>query len=148
MTLIPEVFPKLRTRKKIVRSMPKKSRFRGSVEKQHGKCPQSLLKFEEQLLYHIYWSVGRQLTYKKSLLVRCKTSKLLSNTLSADGKYSLLDTDNLAQGIQRQLSQKQKTLCQFFSSFLKSSLNLEHFQKKDETHTWVISEITDSQKHG
>ena len=29
-----------------------------------------------------------------------------------------------------ELSQKQKTLSQFFSSFLKSSFNLEHFQTK------------------
>ena len=47
-----------------------------------------------------------------------------------------------------QLSQKQKTFSQFFSKFLKSSLNFEHFQKKDDSHSWVISEITDSKKHG
>ena len=29
-----------------------------------------------------------------------------------------------------ELSRKQKTLSQFFSSFLKTSLNFEHFQKK------------------
>ena len=54
MTLIADVFPKLRTPKNMVKSMPKKSRFKGSVEKQHGKCAQTLLKFERQLLYHIY----------------------------------------------------------------------------------------------
>ena len=36
-TLIAYVFPKLRTPKKMVRSMPKKSRFRTSLEKQHAK---------------------------------------------------------------------------------------------------------------
>ena len=35
--------------------------------------------------------------------------RLFPNTLSADGKYSLLDRDNLAQRIQMLLSQKQKT---------------------------------------
>ena len=29
-----------------------------------------------------------------------------------------------------QLSQKRKIFCQFFFTFLKSTLNLEHFQKK------------------
>ena len=53
MTLIAEVFPKLRTPKNIVRSMPKNSRFRGSVQKQDGKCAQSIFKIEGQLLYHI-----------------------------------------------------------------------------------------------
>ena len=37
MTLKADVYPKLGTPKNIVGSMPKKSRFRGSVEKQHGK---------------------------------------------------------------------------------------------------------------
>ena len=47
-----------------------------------------------------------------------------------------------------ELSGTQKTFFQFFSSFLKSSLNLEHFQKKHDSHNSYISEITDSQKHG
>ena len=47
-----------------------------------------------------------------------------------------------------QLSQKQKTFSEFFCAFLKSSLNFEHFQKKDDSHSWGISEITDSKKHG
>ena len=38
MTLIANVFPKLRSPKNMVRSMPKKSRLRGSVVNQHGKC--------------------------------------------------------------------------------------------------------------
>ena len=65
-----------------------------------------------------------------------------------DGKYSLVNTDNLKQPIQMQLSRKQKTFSDFFSAFLKSSLNFEHFQKKDDPHGWYISEITDSEKCG
>ena len=34
-----------------------------------------------------------------------------------------------------ELSKKQKTFSLFFASFMKSSLNLEHFQKKDHPHT-------------
>ena len=37
MTLIADVFPKLGTPKSMGRLMSKKSRFRGSVENQHGK---------------------------------------------------------------------------------------------------------------
>ena len=47
-----------------------------------------------------------------------------------------------------QLSQKQKTFSEFFFAFLKSSLNFEHFQKKDDSHRSDISEIRDSEKHG
>ena len=127
MTLIAEVFPKLRTRKNLVRSTSKKSRFKGTFGKQHGKQAQTLLKFEWKHLYRIYWSLWRQLTSKKSLLVICKISRLFPNTLSADGKYSLLNRHNLMQPIQMQLSRKLKTFYEFFFAFLKSSLNFEHF---------------------
>ena len=49
MTLIADVFPKLRTPKNMVRSMPKKSGFRGSYKKQHGKRAQTLYKLEGHL---------------------------------------------------------------------------------------------------
>ena len=148
MTLIADVLPNLQTQKKLVRSMPKKSRFKWSFIKQHGKCIQTLLKSQGQLLYHIYSSLLRQLSYKKSLLVICKISRRFVNTLSADGKYSLFNRDNLTQPIQMQLSRKQKTFSEFFCAFLKSSLNFEHFQKKYDSHSWGISKITDSEKQG
>ena len=148
MTLIAEVFPKLRSPKNKVRSMSIKSRFKGNFKKQHGKWAQTLFKLASQNLYHIYWSLWRQLSYKKSLLVICKISRLFINTLSADGKYSLFNRDNLTQPIQMQLSRKQKTFSEFFSAFLKSSLNFEHFQKKDDSHSWGISKITESEKQG
>ena len=146
MTLIAEAFPKLRTRKNVVRSMSKKSCFKGSFGKQHGKRAQTLLKFEWKHLYNIYWSLWRQLTSKKSLLVICKISRLFPNTLSGDGKYSLFNRDNLTQPIQMQLSRKQKTFSEFFCAFLKSTLNFEHSQKKDDSHSWGISKITESEK--
>ena len=80
------------------------------------------------------------------MLVLCTILKLFVNTLTADDKYSLLNTDNLTQSIQTLLSQKQKTFSQFFSSFLKSALNFEHFQKKDDPHSRFISEFTVSEK--
>ena len=54
MNLIGDVFPKLRTPKNVVRSMSKKSRFRGSFEKKDGKQVQTILEFEQPHLYHIY----------------------------------------------------------------------------------------------
>ena len=146
MTLTPDVFPKLRTLKNVVRSMPKKSRFKGSFKKQHGKCAQTLFKFAWQNLYHIYWLLWRQLTFKKYLLVIRKISRLFPNTLSADDKYSLFNRGNLMQPIQMQLSRKRKTFCYLFSSFLKSSLNFELFFKKDDPHCSCFSEITDPEK--
>ena len=130
MNVIADVFRKLRTPKNLVRSISKKSRFKGSFGKQHGKCAQTLLKFAWQNFYHIYWSLWMQLTCKKSLLVVRKVSRLFRNTLRSDGKYSLLNRNNLTQPIQMQLSRKQKTFCDCLSAFLKSRLNFEHFFKK------------------
>ena len=64
------------------------------------------------------------------MLVLYKILGLFVNTLSEDDKYCLLYNDNLLQLIQILLSQKQKIFSQFFSAFLKSTLNFEHFEKK------------------
>ena len=45
-----------------------------------------------------------------------------------------------------QLSQKQEIFSQFFFAFLKSTLNFERFPKKEEPHSWFISEIKDAEK--
>ena len=63
------------------------------------------------------------------MLVLCKVSGLFLNTLTDDDKYSLLYRDNLTQPIQIRFSEKQKTFSDFFSAFLKSTLNFEHFKK-------------------
>ena len=128
--------------------MSKKSRFRRSFNKQHGKRAQTLLKSESQHLYHIYWSLWRQLSWKKFLLVICKILGLFVNTLTADDKYSLLNMDNLVQPIQMQLPKKQKTFSEFFSAFLKRKLNFELFQNLDDRHTRCISEIMDCKRRG
>ena len=126
--------------------MSKKSRFRGAFEKQHCKQTQTLLKSELEHLYHIYWSLRRQLNSKKSLLTICKILRFFLNILAADNKYSLLNRDNLTEPIQMQVSGKQKNFSEFFCTFLKSTLNFEHFSKKDDSHISGISEITESEK--
>ena len=54
------------------------------------------------------------------------------NTLTADDKYPPLNRDNLTQPIRTQLSQKQQAFPEFFLAFSKTTLNFEHFQKKDD----------------
>ena len=80
------------------------------------------------------------------MLVLCKFLRLLVKTLTDDEKYSLLYRENLTQPIQILLSQKRKTFSRFFSAFLKSTLNFENFQKKDDSHSRCISQITVSEK--
>ena len=80
------------------------------------------------------------------MLNLCKFLRLLVQTLTDDEKYSLLYRENLTQPIQILLSQKRKTFSQFFSAFLKYTLNFEHFQTKDDPHSRCISQITVSEK--
>ena len=80
------------------------------------------------------------------MLVLFKFLRLLVKTLTDDEKYSLLYRENLMQAIQILLSEKRKTFSQFFSAFLKSTLNFEHFQKKDDPHSRCSSQITVSEK--
>ena len=55
---------------------------------------------------------------------------------------------NFPQQFQTPLSQKQKSLSQFFIAFLKCAWNLEHFPKKDEYSSLIISEIIDAERRG
>ena len=68
------------------------------------------------------------------------------NALTADDKYSGSNMQNLQQQFQTPLAQKQKTLSGFFVAFLKCAWNLEHFQKKHEYPSLIISEIIDAER--
>ena len=70
------------------------------------------------------------------------------NALNADDKYSRINMKNLPQQFQTPLSHKQKTFSAFFIAFLKCAWNLEHFGKKDEYPSLIISEIIDAERRG
>ena len=73
--------------------MSKRSRFWRPFDKQHSKRDQTLLISEWNHLYHICWSLSRQLNWKNSLLVTSKFLRLFVNILTSDDKYSLLNSD-------------------------------------------------------
>ena len=70
------------------------------------------------------------------------------NILTTDDKYSRRNMLNFSQQLEAPLSQKQKTFSVFFIAFPKCALNLEHFEKKDEYPSQVISRIIDSEGGG
>ena len=67
-----DFLPKLRTPENVARYMSNKSRFKGTFDRQHGKRVQTVLQSGQQHCYHIYFSFGKQLSRKKSVLVRHK----------------------------------------------------------------------------
>ena len=88
------------------------------------------------------------MSWKKSPSVWYEILSLFVNALTVDDKYSGSNMQNLLQQFQTPLSQKQKTFSGFFIAFLKYAWNLEHFQKKDEYSSLIISEIIDAERRG
>ena len=54
----------------------------------------------------------------------------------------------IPQQLQTPISQKQKMFSGFFIAYLQCASNLEHFEKKDEHPSLIISEIVDSETVG
>ena len=52
------------------------------------------------------------------------------------------------QQLEGLLSQKEKTFYLFFDPFPKCALNLQHFEKKDEYSSLVISKVIGSERDG
>ena len=93
-------------------------------------------------------SIRGKLSWKKSPSVWYEILRLFVNALTADDEYSGSNAQNLPQQFQTQLSRKQNTFSWFFITFLKCALNLEHFGKKDEYPSVIISEIIDAERRG
>ena len=109
--------------------MSKKSCFRGSFEKQHGKRARARFRSASPGLYHIHRPLSSQLSWKKPLFLTCQILGLLVNTLAAGEKSPVLNRDNLKIAIQMQLPRKKKTFSAFYAALLMPSSNLERFQK-------------------
>ena len=80
------------------------------------------------------------------MLVLGKILRLFFNSLTDDDKYYRLSRDNLTQPIQILLSEKIKTFSEFFSAFLKSTLNFEHFPKKMTLRADVFPKLPSPKK--
>ena len=66
--------------------------------------------------------------------------------MTNDDKYFRRNMLNFTQQLEVPLSQKEKTFSGFFLPFLKCKLNLEHFAKKDEYPSLVISKFIVSER--
>ena len=109
---------------------------------------QTLLKLARHYYYNLFSTIRGKLSWKKSPSVWYEILRLFVNGLTADDKYSYSNMHNLPQQFQTPLSQKQKTFSEFFIAFLKLAWNLEHFQKKYEYPSLIISEIIDAETRG
>ena len=75
------------------------------------------------------------------VVVRSEVLGQFVNTMTAVYNYFRWNLENLRQQVQTLISQKVKTFSFFFIASLKSTLNLEYFEKKDQSHSLSITEI-------
>ena len=68
--------------------------------------------------------------------------------MTPDDKYSRRNMLKFTQKLEAPLSQKEKTFSGFFLAFLKCELNLEHFEKRDDCSSLVLSKVIDSERGG
>ena len=75
---------------------------------------------------------------EKSALFKFEILGLIVNRLTADGKYSRRNIQNLTQELQTAISQKQKNFSGTFITYLKCITNSEDFAKKVESASLSI----------
>ena len=73
---------------------------------------------------------------------------MFRNTLTANDNYRVQDCENLPSPIQMSLSLERNFFSDLFVPFLESTSNFKHFEKKDDRHTYLPSEITECEKLG
>ena len=139
---------KVQTAKALVRPMSKKRLFRTPVKSQHVKGSQTYVKAAWQQFYYILSSLWKKLTWKTALLVICEIVGHFVNTLTANGKYYLHNSEILRQAFRMELSKKLLTFLEFYAPFLKSISYFEFFEKKDDPHCLYISKFTECEKCG
>ena len=100
----------------------------------------------EDATINSYWSLWMILRWRKGLWLICKVLKPFLKALTGHDKYSLRNRDKLQQPYQMRLSQEQEIFYELFFAFYKARLNFERFRKKEEPHSWFISEINDTEK--
>ena len=128
--------------------MSKSPCFRTPFDRERGNGFQTLVNSALYDYYPLFSWIRWKLNFKRSALVWSEILRLFVNILTADDKYSRSNIQNLPQQFQTLLSHKQKTFSGLFFGFLKCALNLEHFQKRDEYPSLIISESIDAEKRG
>ena len=146
MRLLAFLFPKFFFRKDVATETSRKSCFRTPFGNQRVNGFQTPLKVATHHSCPFSPWISCKLSWKKTALLWSIILRLFANTLTADDKYSFCNMQNFLQQLQTLLSEKRETFSGFFIDFLKCAWNLEHFEKKDESASLLISEIIVSER--
>ena len=114
-------------------------------DSEHDNESQTLLRSARKSFYTTIALIWERTSRNRLVLVRSEVLGQLVNTLTADYKHSAWNRENLPQQVQTLISKETKTFSGFFIAFLKCTLNLEYFEKKDQSHSLSITEIINSE---
>ena len=108
---------------------------------QHVNESQTLLRSSRNHFHTTIPLIWGRTSRKRLVLVRSEVLGQFVNTITAVYNYIRQNLENLRQQVQTQISLKPKTFSGFFIALMNSTLNLEYFEKKDQSHSLSITEI-------
>ena len=113
--------------------MSKSASFMQRFGRQHVKRSKALLRSERNQFKTNLQLIRERRSRKRLVLVRSEFLGQFVNTLTADYKYFRWNRKNLWQQVPMQISWQLKPFSWIFIAFLKSTLNLEYFERKDQS---------------
>ena len=116
--------------------MSKKPSFMQRFGSQHVNESQTLLRSARNHFHTTIPLIWGRTSRKRLVLVRSEVLGQFVNKINA--VYNL---ENLTQQVQTQISLKLKRFSWFFIALMKFPLNLEYFEKKDQSHSLSITQI-------
>ena len=121
--------------------MSKRPSFIQRCGRQHINRLQTLLTTVRNQFHTTPPLICEERNTKRLVLVIYQFLGQFVNTWTADFKYSRYNRENIWQKDPMQISRKPKTFSEFSIAFLKSTLNLEYFERKDQAMSLSITEI-------
>ena len=146
--VIGNVFPKLATVQGLVTPLSIQRSLKTSLDNQHVKRFQTLVKSSWKHFYHIFSSLWGEIIWKISAWLMFEIiGFLLTHGLPIISILFWIVRNCRSLFKSRHLKNK-KTFSRFFTPFMEFPSNFEHFQKKDDRHRYCISEISDRPRFG
>ena len=109
--------------------------------RQHVNMSQKLLRSARNHFRTSLPLIWERRSRKIMVQVRYEHLGQFVKTLTADCKYSRSNRENLWQQVPMKISRKLKSFFLFFIAFPKSTLNLEYFERKDQSQSLSFTEI-------
>ena len=122
--------------------MSKSASFMQRFGRQHVKRSKALLRSARNQFKTNLQLIRDRRSRKRLVLLGYKFLGQFVNPLTADYMYSRYNRENLWQEVSMQIPRKLKTFSRFLIALLKSTLNLEYFERKHQCQRLNITEIS------